>query len=88
MIKKPCPRCRGKVFVDIFAQKDFPKCDMCAGKGFIYPEILCVCGRPAMVENENVLTCGREACIKKITVLPCENDVRQELYDRMFGLAY
>lgn len=86
--KKPCPICRGKVNIGIFTQNRDEACDMCKGHGFIYPDIVCVCGRPAMAQTANTLTCGRKGCVDKTLGLVVQGKVEEsdeEFYRRLFA---
>jgi len=93
-----CPNCRNKVSIDPFAQDEDVPCFMCAGKGFIDNEHICMCGRPAIRVSGNVETCPNEKCISKALGIQTptqtsfspdmawEEMTEQEKYDHWFNM--
>lgn len=99
--KAICPQCRGKVWVGIHTQNRDVECSMCKGRGYVYPDFVCICGRAAMVMIGDTLVCGRQKCADKYLAiakmnerqldrltfdrLPNDGESEEEMYLRLFG---
>lgn len=91
MKRSPCPICKGKVYTGVFVQNREEPCQMCGGHGFVFPDVVCICGRPAMTETANTLTCGRQGCVDKILGLVAQGEreeSEEEKYVRLFTTMY
>lgn len=61
----PCPNnCQDGKVVTPLARLEDGDCELCSGLGMVDPDMVCVCGRPALFTHEGKDYCGRENCLK------------------------
>lgn len=64
-VKKPCPMCKGRPVVTMQTDIRDRACELCGGRGYVEPELMCRCGRPAVIPVNGTVVCTRNACIDK-----------------------
>lgn len=65
-MKKKCPMCKGRPVTTMESHIKDRECELCGGQGALDPDVVCKCGRPAVVPvGVGKFTCTRSACIEK-----------------------
>lgn len=63
-MNKPCPMCKGRPVTTMESRVKDQPCELCGGQGWVDPDRICTCGRPAVILiGKDKYTCTRNACI-------------------------
>lgn len=66
MSVKPCPICRGKQWNHPLTRLINQPCNFCGGAGQVDTDVVCNCGRPAVVKVKDTFVCTRLECQKEV----------------------
>lgn len=63
-VQSKCPICQARPVNNPRVQFLNPPCDLCGGRGFVDPDDVCKCGRPAVHTANKLRVCTRWECGK------------------------
>jgi len=85
--KVTCPTCHGRPYISPRCQRKQELCPMCNNKGFVFRQVECECGRPAVRAVENELICLSLTCLKRVVDRPAPKKIEVEEKNPYDGLS-